>query len=316
MGEFEMAKILAIDGNNVLSRAYYAIHFKEVIGQVPKNGVMGFLNMMLRVIDEHRPDYIFACFDCHAPTFRKERYEEYKAGRKSQPEGLTAQFPILKEILGELGVVCLELEGYEADDILGTISRQSTVDSRQEKLSTDNCQLSTIIMSGDKDCLQLIDEHTSVLLLGNKLDKFLNLSRMLEEYGITPKQYIDVKTLMGDSSDNIKGAEGIGEATAFSLIRKFGSIENIYANLGELTPGVREKMEKFADIYEESKFLVSIDSNVPIDIICKPFSLKHLASDEVLSYLRSQGLPSVATRIKQKYSENTDTNGAEQISWF
>ena len=314
-----MAKILAIDGNNVLSRAYYAIFFKEIQGQVPKNGVLGFLNMMMRVIDEYHPDYIFACFDCHAPTFRKERYEEYKAGRKKQPDGLIAQFPLLKEILPELDVVCLELEGYEADDILGTIAKKCKEttppckhgtppeEGNDDEDNDDEC----IIMSGDKDCLQLIDERTSVLLLGNKVDKFYSFDIMLEEFSITPKQYVDVKTLMGDSSDNIKGAEGIGEATAFSLIRKFGSIENIYANLGELTPKLREKMENFSGEWEESKFLVSIDCCVPIDIVFKPFEARNLASDKALSKLRKVGLPSVAARIEQKYKTQT-----EQISWF
>lgn len=304
-----MAKILAIDGNNVLSRAFYAIRFKEIIGQVPKNGVLGFLNMMLKAIDEHKPDYIFACFDCHAPTFRKECFAEYKAGRKKQPDGLTAQFPMLKEILGTLGVVCLEKPGYEADDILGTISRQLTVDSKQ---LTVDCQLSTVIMSGDKDCLQLIDERTSVLLLGNKLDKIYNLDKMVEEFSITPYQYIDVKTLMGDSSDNIPGAEGIGKETAFSLIRKFGSIENVYANLDELTPKLREHLEAFATMWQESKYLVTIDSNVPIDIEFMPFKAQYLASEKVLAKLRNEGLPSVAARIKQKYT----TEESEQISWF
>ena len=134
---------------------------------------------------------------------------------------------------------------------------------------------------------------------------------MFEEYSITPKQYIDVKTLMGDSSDNIKGAEGIGEATAFSLIRKFGSIENIYANLGELSPKLREKMENFANSWEESRFLVSIDADVPIDIVFKPFEARNLASKEIIAKLRKAGLPSVAARIEQKFKTQT-----EQISWF
>jgi len=302
-----MSKILAIDGNNVLSRAYYAIPFRAREGQTPKNGVLGFINIMLKAIDDYHPDFVFACFDVHAPTFRHQRYTEYKAGRHPQPDELTAQFPILKEILKVLGVVCLEIAGYEADDLLGTIAKKSDDDSEND----DN---ECFIMSGDRDCLQLISDKTSVILLtqksGNTIDKFFNYARMIEEYSITPAQFIDVKALMGDNSDNIKGAFGIGEKSAIALIAEFGNLENVYNNLAQLKPKQIEALENFKNNWQENVILVSIDKNVPIEIDFKPFSKEHLSSEIVLNKLRQEGLPSIAARLETKSKQT------EQISWF
>jgi len=302
-----MSKILAIDGNNVLSRAYYAIPFRAREGQTPKNGVLGFINIMLKAIDDYQPDYVFTCFDVHAPTFRHKRYAEYKAGRHPQPDELTAQFPILKEILKVMGVVCLEIAGYEADDLLGTISKKSDEDCGN---NSNEC----FIMSGDRDCLQLISDKTSVILLtqksGNTIDKFYNYARMLEEYSITPKEFIDVKALMGDNSDNIKGAFGIGEKSAISLISQFGSLENIYNNLEKLKLKQKVTLENFKNNWQENLILVTIDSNVPIEIPFIPFDKQNLAGDKVLSKLRQEGLIGLAARLETKSKQT------EQISWF
>jgi len=297
-----MSYCLAIDGNNVLSRAFYAIPYQVKPDSVPKNAVLGFLNIMLKAIADYQPTSVLVCFDCYAPTFRKERYAEYKAGRKKQPDDLTAQFPILKDILTTMGAECLEMSGYEADDILGTIAAKNGG--------------KTLIVSGDKDCLQLLGDKTDMLLLthksGKNIDNFYDSARMVKDYCVTPKEFIDVKALMGDSSDNIKGASGIGPKGACDLIGKYGSLEGVYEHLDELKPSQREALENFSGEWQENKFLVTIDKDVPIKIEFKAFCEEDLAKDKFIEKLILEGLPSIAARIKAKFGENE----AEQISWF
>ncbi|MBQ9374964.1 MAG: DNA polymerase I, partial [Ruminococcus sp.] len=227
-------KLLAIDGNSIMNRAFYGIRVLSSSKGEYTNAITGFMNIYLKEIDAVKPDCVAVAFDLRAPTFRHKANATYKANRKGMPEELAQQMPLIKELLTDLGIKILECEGYEADDILGTLSRIFAE-------SDNECY----ILTGDRDSFQLVDDKVTVRLAGTKETKVYTPERIREEYGVEPRQMIDVKALMGDSSDNISGVKGIGEKTALSLIQKQGSLESIYENLDNmgLTNSVRTKLE-------------------------------------------------------------------------
>ena len=250
-------KILAIDGNSIMNRAFYAIKSLSNKKGFFTNAITGFMNTYLKELETVRPDCVAVAFDLKAPTFRHKAVSSYKANRKGMPDELAMQMPKIKEILSELGVKIIEVEGYEADDILGTIS---DIFSR----SGNEC----FILTGDRDSFQLIRENVTVRLAGIKETKVYTPERIREEYGVEPEQMIDVKALMGDSSDNISGVKGIGQKTALSLIQKYGDIRNLYKGFRddeELPNGVKAKLEVGEQMAIESRFLAKIVLNVPID---------------------------------------------------
>lgn len=250
-------KILAIDGNSIMNRAFYAIKSLSNKKGFFTNAITGFMNTYLKELETVRPDCVAVAFDLKAPTFRHKAVSSYKANRKGMPDELAMQMPKIKEILSELGVKIIEVEGYEADDILGTIS---DIFSR----SGNEC----FILTGDRDSFQLIRENVTVRLAGIKETKVYTPERIMEEYGVEPEQMIDVKALMGDSSDNISGVKGIGQKTALSLIQKYGDIRNLYKGFRddeELPNGVKAKLEVGEQMAIESRFLAKIVLNVPID---------------------------------------------------
>ncbi len=254
-----MKKLLIIDSNSLINRAFYGVRFLSASDGTPTNAIFGFLMTLMKLIDENNPDYICAAFDLKAPTFRHKMYAEYKAQRKPMPDGLRVQMPIAKDILRAMGINILELEGYEADDIIGTVSR----------LCEEN-DVECLIATGDKDDLQLASQKTKVLLTVTKqgvtdTDVYTE-KEVFDRYGVTPEQFIDVKALMGDTSDNIPGVKGIGEKTAMTLIGKAKSIENLYADLESwgITPANLKKLEADKDSAFLSKTLATIDRFVPI----------------------------------------------------
>ena len=250
-------KILAIDGNSIMNRAFYAINSLSNKKGFFTNAITGFMNTYLKELETVRPDCVAVAFDLKAPTFRHKAVSSYKANRKGMPDELAMQMPKIKEILSELGVKIIEVEGYEADDILGTIS---DIFSR----SGNEC----FILTGDRDSFQLIRDNVTVRLAGIKETKVYTPERIREEYGVEPEQMIDVKALMGDSSDNISGVKGIGQKTALSLIQKYGDIRNLYKGFRddeELPNGVKAKLEVGEQMAIESRFLAKIVLNVPID---------------------------------------------------
>lgn len=248
-------KLLAIDGNSILNRAFYGIRPLSNKKGVFTNAIFGFMNIYLKNIAEADPDSVAVAFDLRSPTFRHKAASYYKANRKGMPTELAQQLPLIKELLTLLGVKVLECEGYEADDILGTISKICT-DSGNE----------CFILTGDRDSLQLIDENVTVLLATNKETVKYTPERFREDYGFEPVRLIDLKALMGDSSDNIPGVPGIGQKTASTLIQEYGTIESLYENYADstLTKGVKAKLEKGLDSAKESKFLATIVRDVPI----------------------------------------------------
>lgn len=249
-------KLLAIDGNSILNRAFYGIKLLSNKNGVFTNAVFGFMNIYLKNYSEVQPDCVAVAFDLPAPTFRHKAVASYKANRKGMPPELAQQLPIIKELLTDMGIRVIEAEGFEADDILGTFSK-ACCDS--------GCRC--YILTGDMDSLQLINDSVTVRLATNRETIVYTPEKFMEDYGFEPIRLVDLKALMGDSSDNISGVAGIGEKTASSLVKEYGTVENLYSCLPEaaLTKSVRAKLEKGQDAARESKWLAEIVKNAPID---------------------------------------------------
>ena len=253
-----MKKVILVDGNNLLFRSYYATAYTGNLMKnskgFPTNAIYGFINMINKIINEEKPEYIMIAFD-KGKTFRHEKYADYKGGRSETPDELKMQFPIAKEICEAMGIHYFEIDNYEADDIIGTFAKK--IDEDKEYDAT--------IISSDKDLLQLISPAVDMKLL-----KQTGFIRMDEEefkktYGVMPIGMIDLKALMGDSSDNIPGVKGIGEKTAISLLTKYQTLDNLYAHLDEQTPKLREKLETEKENAYKSYDLATIYKEVPID---------------------------------------------------
>ena len=280
-----MKKLLIIDSNSILNRAFYGIGYLSSKDGTPTNAVYGFLNILMKLAESEKPDCICAAFDLKAPTFRHKMYSEYKAQRKPTPEGLLKQMPIAKEVLEAMNIKILQLEGYEADDIIGTVSRIC------EESGTE-CMIAT----GDKDDLQLASGKTKVILTvtrsGVNETTVYDAAAVTERYHVTPEEFVDVKALMGDTSDNIPGVKGVGEKTAMSLIEKYKSIEYIYDNIDEIDVkgAMLEKLKNGKESAFLSKKLATIDKNVPIkfdvsECEIKNKSLSDNASDKLYEVL-------------------------------
>ena len=254
-----MEKVVLVDGNNLLFRSYYATAYTGNIMRnrdgFPTNGLYGFVNMINKIVAEENPKYMMVAFDI-GKTFRHEKYKDYKGGRRETPEDLKVQFPIAKKILTAMGIKYLECEGYEADDIIGTISSWCDKDPEYEAL----------IVSSDKDLLQLISEETVVKLLKPKDYIMIDEATFIQTYGFEPIKMIDLKALMGDASDNIPGVKGIGEKTAIKLLTQYGSLDGIYENIDNIKGSTHEKLVTGNEDAYYSKELVTIYREVPLNI--------------------------------------------------
>lgn len=249
-------KLLAIDGNSILNRAFYGIKLLSNKKGVFTNAIFGFMNIYFRNFDDVKPDAVAVAFDLRTPTFRHKAFDYYKANRKGMPPELAQQMPLIKELLGHMGIRVVECEGWEADDILGTLAKACTD-------SGDEC----FVLTGDRDSLQLINDNVTVLLATNRETVHYTKDRFIEDYGFPPINLIDLKALMGDSSDNIPGVAGIGEKTATSLIKEFGSVEKVYEGYeaAALTKGVKTKLANGVQAAKDSKWLATIVCDAPID---------------------------------------------------
>ena len=231
-------KLMVIDGNSIVNRAFYGVSQNLTTREgLPTNAIFGFLNILLKLLDEEQPQGLAVAFDMRAPTFRHKAFAEYKAQRKGMPEELAVQMPVLKEVLDAMNIRRYELEGWEADDLLGTMAR---VNGEQGG--------DTVIVTGDKDSLQLIGEHTTVKLvttrMGQTTTRNVTPEAFRAEYGFDPIHMIDLKALMGDTSDNYPGVKGVGEKTAMALIQEYQSVDAIYGRLPDINakPGVIKKL--------------------------------------------------------------------------
>ena len=291
-------RLLVIDGNSIANRAFFGIKLLTTKDGRYTNAIYGFLNILLSLLKECDPDEVAVAFDLRAPTFRHKMYDGYKATRHGMPEELAQQMPVLKELLADLGYRAVTAEGWEADDILGTLA--AACDARK-----DDCYLAT----GDRDSLQLVSESTTVLLaatvMGRSKTVVMDEDAIQEKYGLAPKQLIEVKSLMGDTSDNIPGVKGIGEKTALSLVQTFGSLEGVYQNIDDkrIKPKQREHLLEDKSMAELSHTLGTIRTDAPIDTAegsytvgegNKPAAVRLLQELEIHSLIPRFGLDGVA----------------------
>ncbi len=281
-----MKKILLVDGNNLLFRSYYATAYSGVIMKnskgFPTNALYGFINMMNRIIREEKPSYILVAFD-KGKTFRHEAYDEYKAGRSDTPNELKQQFPVAKEVLKAMGIEYYEMDYYEADDIIGTLSHLAHKDPEFD------CE----IISSDKDLLQLIEDDVVVRVLKSNDYMIMNREKFIETYGVEPIKMIDLKALMGDSSDNIPGVSGIGEKTAIKLISEYGSIDNLYENIDSIKGKMKEKLIHDKDNCYKSLHLATIVKDIPLEFTledCKYTGIDNRKLKSILEELEFQSL--------------------------
>lgn len=264
-----MKKVILVDGNNLMFRSYFATAYTGALMKNSKgqatNALYGFTNMINKIIEEEKPEYMVVAFDI-GKNFRHEKYTEYKAGRNETPEDLKSQMPIARDLLDAMGIKHLELVGYEADDIIGTLAKEADLDPEYDAL----------IVSSDHDLLQLISPQVGMKMLKSKDATYYTLESFKEEYGFDPIKIIDLKALMGDASDNIPGVKGIGEKTAMGLIQKYGSLDGVYKNIDEIKGKLKEKLEVDKDNAYFSYELATIFREVPLD-----FKLKELTYDGI-----------------------------------
>ena len=285
------SKIVIIDGNSLINRAFYAVQRPMITKEgIYTQGVYGFLNMLQKIESDYEPEYLTVAFDLKAPTFRHLEYEDYKAGRKAMPPELAMQMPIIKDVLRAMNIEILELEGYEADDIIGTVAQEA-----------EKAMIQPLIITGDKDALQLVSERTRVIITKRGITDFelYDPAKMKERYNLTPKQFIDLKGLMGDSSDNIPGIPGVGEKTGIKLLEQFGSIDNMLAHTDEISAQkLRNKVEENAQLALMSKRLATINVNVPIDIDIEKFRLREPDYDKLIEIYTKLEFNSFLKKLK------------------
>lgn len=270
-------RLLILDGNSLMNRAFYALPPLTNSEGLHTNALYGFTNMLLKMKEEIVPDYIVCTFDRKAPTFRHEEYKDYKAGRKKMPDELSEQFPVLKDILNLLAIDIFEIDGFEADDLIGTLAKFA-----------EKKEIEVYIVTGDRDALQLASDNIKVVInkKGMTEKEIYDKERMTQEFGVTPTQFIDVKGLMGDSSDNIPGVPGIGEKTAFKLIKEYGSIENVLLNIDNISGNkIKENLREYSEQAIFSKKLATIITEVPIEIDLDSIKSKENFDKEALRQL-------------------------------
>ncbi|AGB18705.1 DNA polymerase I [Thermoanaerobacterium thermosaccharolyticum] len=285
-----MSKFLIIDGNSLMYRAYFALPDLMNSEGLHTNAIYGFSMMLLKLLDEEKPDYIAVAFDKKAPTFRHKEYSAYKGTRQSMPEELIEQVDILKDVINAFNIKTIEIEGFEADDIIGTVS----------KIASEN-GLKVLIVTGDRDALQLVSDDVKVKICKKGITQMEEYDEraVIERYEVTPRQFIDLKGLMGDKSDNIPGVPNIGEKTAIKLIKEFGSIENVLMNTDKLKGKIRENIENNTEMAVLSKKLATIERNVPIEIDLREYLLKDYDREKLIDLFEKLEFSSLIDNLKK-----------------
>ena len=291
-------KIVLIDGHSILNRAFFGVPPLTNSEGLHTNAVYGFLNIMFKILDEEKPDYLTVAFDRSEPTFRHQMFDAYKGTRKPMAQELREQVPVMKEVLQAMGIKIVEMPGYEADDLLGTIAGMAEVQG-----------MDVSIISGDRDLLQLATEKVKIRIpktkrTGTEIEDYY-AADVVERYQVTPKEFIDVKALMGDSSDNIPGVPGIGEKTATNLIVAYKSIENAYAHLEKITPKrAKTNLEEHYDMAQMSKTLATIEVHVPIEFDMEAAKLTDLYTPEAYKYMKRLEFKNMLPRFSDDMSQN------------
>ena len=293
-----MKKLLIFDGNSIINRAYYGIRLLSNSKGEYTNGIYGFLNIFLKFFDEEKPDMAAVAFDLKDKTFRHKMYDAYKAQRKGMPQELASQMQPLKDVLDAMNVMRLEKSGYEADDIIGTVSKKC-----------EDADVKCVVVTGDKDDLQLASENTVIKLvvtrMGNTETTDFDAKAVEEKYGVTPREFIAIKALMGDSSDNIPGVAGIGEKTAMALIEKYRSLDNLYENLAELKGATLKKITEGKDMAYLSYKLSEINRDVPLDESLEDMYVKEPEKEKLFDILNHLELKSIISKLGIEASESS-----------
>ncbi|WP_455544279.1 DNA polymerase I [Intestinibacter sp.] len=281
-------RLIIIDGNSIINRAFYALPDMSNSDGLKTNAIFGFVRMMFKIIEDYQPTHMSVAFDKKAPTFRHKQYADYKAGRKKMPDELGQQLEPLKQLLDKFNINRLELEGYEADDIIGTIA----------KLGEEN-DFKVYIVTGDKDAIQLASDKTTTLITKKGVGEVeeYNYNSVLERYEMTPTQFIDLKGLMGDKSDNIPGVPGVGEKTGIKLLKQYSSIENLIEHTDELKGSIKKKIEENKELALMSKELATIIRNVPIDVKLEDLEYGDYNKDDVVEKFKEFGFTSLITKL-------------------
>lgn len=300
-------KFMVIDGNSILNRAFYGVRLLTNHDGLPTNAIYGFLSTLFRLQDEYIPDRTIVCFDVKEKTFRHQKFDSYKATRKGMPDELAAQLPVMKEVLDALGIIRCEKGGYEADDLIGTISRKAEEQG-------DDC----LIVTGDRDSLQLVSAHTTVHLVSSKggqdTSRDITPEAFREEYGFDPIRLIDLKALMGDSSDNISGVPGVGEKTAMNLLHTFGSLDEVYRHLDapEIKKGLRDKLTNGEQAARDSYWLATIERDAPLPIDMQALPDVQMDRDALYDLLTRLEFKSFLTRLGLSKTEAPAPTAAER----
>ncbi len=297
-----MEKLVLIDGNSLINRAFYAMPLLTTKKGEYTNAVYGFMNMFFKMLETEHPTAVAVAFDLKAPTFRHKMYADYKGTRKPMPEELRLQIPLLKELLKLMGVTIVEKEGFEADDIIGTIAKKTDVQ--------------TVIITGDKDSFQLVDEQTEVHFTKRGITEvdIYNNENFTEKTGITPSQVIELKALMGDSSDNIPGVLGVGEKTALSLVQTYGNIDDLYLKVDELKGKLKEKIENGKESAFLSRTLATIDINAPVDTDVQKMGFSYPFSSAVKNRFNELEFKSLARRTADFDDQEGSPNETQKVS--
>ena len=290
-----MKRAILVDGNNLLFRSYYATAYNGNLMKnsngFPTNAIFGFVNMINKIILEEKPEYMLVAFD-KGKNFRHEKYKEYKDGRIKTPEDLLLQFPYAKMVLENMGIKYLEVDNYEADDIIGTYAR----------LADEDRNYDATIISSDKDLLQLISDDVNVKLLKQKDYILMNTDTFKEYYGVEPIKMIDLKALMGDASDNIPGVKGIGEKTAINLIKEYESLENLYDKIDTVKGKTKDKLIEDKDNAFFSKELATIYREVPIPYTFEDLKIDSYNTKDLIKLYEELEFNSLIKKLKETES--------------
>lgn len=300
------SELMLIDGHSILNRAFYAIPPLTAPDGTPTGAIYGFLNILFKFIDEEKPNKLIVAFDRSEPTFRHEKYKEYKGTRKSMDHDLRVQVPLVKDVLKSMNITIAEKPGYEADDIIGTLSKRMSANGEK-----------VVIVSGDKDLLQLLDDNITMknpkTRAGKTTVDTYTPAELYEEYGVTPEEFVDLKALMGDTSDNIPGAKGIGPKTAMPLIAEYHTVENLLDHIDDIkSKSTAKKLTESKDNIILSKFLAKIDVDAPIETDIDGAKLENLCNDNSMDFLIKLNLKTFVERLKKKgYGSDggSDSNG-------
>ena len=303
-----MSKFVLIDGHSILNRAFYGVPIFTNSEGLHTNAVFGFLNIMFKIIDSKQPDYMAVAFDVHQPTFRHEMFKDYKGTRKPMMEELREQVPVIKELLQKMNITTVELPGYEADDVIGTLSKKG-----------EKAGMEVDVISGDRDLLQLASDHITICIpktkKGQTTVEEYNTEGVMKLYKVTPTEFIDVKALMGDSSDNIPGVPGIGEKGATAIISQFGSIENAYDHADEISnTRNRNALLNNYEMAQMSKTLATINIQSPVEVTPEQCKLEDIYTEDALEMIKRLEFKSMIQRFGSVTSTNDCEGGFKYIN--